>query len=129
MKGYKQLAIGGIVILAVVLISGTIGYTVGKGSAKGWHPGKRQIAKMMRTDFPAGLSRAEKIEKLKKIYRKDPQEFRETLEHRGQMLRERLARLKEEDPAKYREVLQKQIERLETTLAKLKSELPEAAKE
>lgn len=126
MKGYKQLAIAGIVVLAVALTSGVIGYTVGKGSAKPWGPGKKQWAKMARADFPAGLSRAEKIEKFKKLYREDPQEFRKALEHRGQMLRDRLARLKEEDPAKYKEVLQKQIERLETTLAKLKAELPES---
>ncbi len=126
MKGYKQLVIAGIVILAAALISGSIGYAIGKANAKAWGPGKKQLAKIARADFPAGLSRAEKIEKLKKIYRKDPQEFRETLEHRGQMLRERLARLKEEDPVKYREVLKKQIDRLETTLAKLKAELPES---
>lgn len=128
MKGYKQLVIAAIVILAVALTSGVIGYTVGKGNAKAWGPGKRQWAKIARADFPAGLSRAEKIERLKRLYRQDPQEFSRVLEHRGQMLRQRLARLKEENPERYKEVVQKQIERLETTLGKLKEELLEAAK-
>jgi biopolymer transport protein ExbB/TolQ len=128
MKGYKQLVVAGIVILAVAVVSGAIGYGVGKGSAKAWELGKRQWAKIKRADFPAGLSRAEKIERFKRLYHENPEEFKKTLGQREQMLRQRLARLKEEDPEKYKEAIQKHINRLETTLERLRQELPETTK-
>lgn len=124
MKGYKQLVVVGVLILVVAVISGFVGYAVGKGSSKTWGSSRRQITRMMRADFPPELSRAEKIEKFKKLYRENPEEFKRVLQQRGKMIRQRLARLKEEDPEKYREIIQKQINRLGAGLERLKQELP-----
>lgn len=124
MKGYKQLVVVGVLILVVAVISSFVGYAVGKGSSKTWGPGRRQIARVMRADFPPEFSRAEKIERFKKLYRENPEEFKRVLQQRGKMIRQRLAQLKEEDPEKYREIIQKQINRLGAGLERLKQELP-----
>lgn len=115
MKGYKNLVVVGILILAVAVASGFIGYSVGKARPKAWQPGKRHIERLMHQQLPSELSRAERTGNFKKV-----------LAYRQKQIRQRLARLKEEDPQKYKEVIEKQINRLEATLERLRQELPKA---
>lgn len=114
MKGYKQLVVVGILILAVAVASSFIGYSVGKKSARPWEPHRKQIERSMHQRLPSELSRTERAGKFEKV-----------LASRKQQIHQRLARLKEEDPKKYREVIQKQINKLETALERLKQEMPQ----
>lgn len=102
------------VVLAVVLVliiaasSSFTGYYIGKAEVKG--------------------RMAEKFQKLREYGREHPGQFKKTMEHRREQIRERLAKLKEKDPAKYKEIVQNQIDRMEATLSELKRDLAETAK-
>lgn len=126
MKGYKQLVVVGILVLAVAIAFGFVGYAIGKGSPRREESARRHMVHRG-ADFSPELSRAEKIERLKGLHRQDPEKFKKVLAQRGRQVRQRLARLKEEDPKRHKEIVQQRINRLEATLERLKQELPKIA--
>ena len=102
------------VMLAVVLVL----IIAASSSFTGYYIGKAQARERM----------VERFQKLKEYGREHPEQFKKTMEHRREQIRERLAKLKEKDPEKYREIVQHQIDRMESTLSELKRDLAETAK-
>lgn len=102
------------VVLAVALV-----FIIASSSAfTGYSIGKTQLRERA----------FERFHKLREYGRKHPEQFKKTMEHRREQIRERLAKLKEDDPQKYKEIIQGQIERMELTLSELKKDIAKVNK-
>lgn len=99
----SQIVLAVVLVLIIAVSSSFTGYYIGKAQSR-----DRMV---------------ERFQKLKEYGRKHPEQFKKTMEHRREQIRERLAKLEKTDPEKYREVIQNQIGRMELVLSELISGL------
>jgi hypothetical protein len=124
MKGYMAV-LAVVLILAVALIAGATGFTIGKTQAR--RAIFREACERGPMMLPGGdmmpdMRKAERFHRFRDFAKNRPEDMKEMMAERKDQIRERLTDLKKRDPDKFREVMQR-MDMLEDNISSLRREL------